>query len=556
MFRTVFISLLVGITGVAAAFTIQPASSAPQQLEAQKSESVTASPHTTQNALSQFQSVAWNTPNRQNQNEQNVFDAFSPFIQTFSKSISLSDKSTSTLQPTSLPKNVLAIEPLGSLARYMNSLAPAGNAPFASALSETQVRNTLNSGGISINAQPPQTIVAGLGQQAVDGLLYFHNQAGSFTVTGGTEGGHQTHGTQNTYTENNVDIGKGTGLDTFIENNKISTRPGTNGTIYKLKDANGQNIECMDEGNHWHCMFNPDARGINQSTDQPDGDSGDGDGSGESGSGGGTSSAYCGDDYWSDEDICCYKHTGPAGPPGQYDGVTTCNAGFKMAGDPPIPTPVPNCGRDGKLCDLELTLAQPGGKLLSCLFAACPPKRNAIWDPQTKRCGCDDGGSGIGVASGGGSGDNGTEAPSTSATGDQQGNTDKLAARGVTLQNGVQVGGLTDNTMNGIDKFAADYKANTGNTLEMSAGTNGTHDANTPSGFTHANGGKTDFSTGGDNTNSDLARYIKNPDNGFTFDHNASDGPVYHDGNGNIFYLENSGTAPHLDVAWAGNNTR
>jgi len=91
----------------------------------------------------------------------------------------------------------------------------------------------------------------------------------------------------------------------------------------------------------------------------------------------------------------CYKHLGPPGPPGLHEGVQFCNAGYIQAGK--VPVFIPDCGPQGAACNIALSVAR-GGDNLSCLVTACRGK-NAIWDPLTKRCGCDDG---KGMPAGGG----------------------------------------------------------------------------------------------------------------------------------------------------------
>lgn len=107
---------------------------------------------------------------------------------------------------------------------------------------------------------------------------------------------------------------------------------------------------------------------------------------------GGPGFAYCGNGRWSGQANCCYKQTGPAGGPNQYDGVQTCNGGYagQVGSAENPPRKVEDCGVEGTACRKDTTLAM-GGKLYSCLWIACDSGKNAIWDPQTKRCGCDDG---------------------------------------------------------------------------------------------------------------------------------------------------------------------
>ncbi|MBI5138347.1 MAG: hypothetical protein HZA95_00940 [Candidatus Vogelbacteria bacterium] len=106
----------------------------------------------------------------------------------------------------------------------------------------------------------------------------------------------------------------------------------------------------------------------------------------------------------------CYKHmSNNAGGSNQYDRVETCNSGYMC-----IQTDEDRCGEQryvndcGKrqtteggndqtenLCEEEAVRRQglrtSGNGAYACLWLACKAGNNAIWDPETKRCGCDDG---------------------------------------------------------------------------------------------------------------------------------------------------------------------
>jgi len=117
------------------------------------------------------------------------------------------------------------------------------------------------------------------------------------------------------------------------------------------------------------------------------------------------------------EENICYKHMGGPGGSSQYDNVETCNSGFRC-----IPTDKDRCGQQqfvkacGKRpttsggndltangCEEEAMRRQgkstSGGGAYACLWLACKSGNNAIWDNETKRCGCDDGKGGLGNTS-------------------------------------------------------------------------------------------------------------------------------------------------------------
>lgn len=108
----------------------------------------------------------------------------------------------------------------------------------------------------------------------------------------------------------------------------------------------------------------------------------------------------------------CYKHMGPAGPKGLYENVQTCNAGFSCyeygCGDDACFKSIeePDCGENNIKCfsaanisgrgncAYAKTIAPQDGPKAGCLNYKCSKEKggkNAIWDPQSKKCGCDDG---------------------------------------------------------------------------------------------------------------------------------------------------------------------
>ncbi|PIR46752.1 MAG: hypothetical protein COV07_02715 [Candidatus Vogelbacteria bacterium CG10_big_fil_rev_8_21_14_0_10_45_14] len=78
--------------------------------------------------------------------------------------------------------------------------------------------------------------------------------------------------------------------------------------------------------------------------------------------------------------------------------ATTCNSGWQSNGSKP-PIFHKDCGDPKKsLCDLAATTAGGGGPAYACLWQVCKLKGggNAIWDKNTKKCGCDNPGSNLG----------------------------------------------------------------------------------------------------------------------------------------------------------------
>lgn len=91
---------------------------------------------------------------------------------------------------------------------------------------------------------------------------------------------------------------------------------------------------------------------------------------------------YGGSPLWSTQPNC-YKHQGNPGGP-QVLMAQTCNAGRKREGRRIVY--YSDCGvRNSVGCDRNLS-AGIGG----CLWYVCQGN-NAIWDPKTKKCGCDNG---------------------------------------------------------------------------------------------------------------------------------------------------------------------
>lgn len=128
-------------------------------------------------------------------------------------------------------------------------------------IDETKTRDELASAGVSINKNPCQgknfrtvsggcTDVAGLPQPAINRLKEVGNEIGGFTLTGGTEAGHSSHGIGNSV----VDVGLGnSNFNRWVSQNTISTSYNSKGEpVYKLR--NGDII--TRESDHYHWRIN------------------------------------------------------------------------------------------------------------------------------------------------------------------------------------------------------------------------------------------------------------------------------------------------------------
>ncbi len=115
--------------------------------------------------------------------------------------------------------------------------------------------------GIDVNA-PPCTIgqvsgctnLNGLPSNAINGLKRLKIDCGGcdMMITGGTEGGHVTHGAGAPI----VDLRKDGDLGNYINSNKVGPPVQTNlGPLYTLR-VNGRAATFLDEGDHWHVVFN------------------------------------------------------------------------------------------------------------------------------------------------------------------------------------------------------------------------------------------------------------------------------------------------------------
>lgn len=177
--------------------------------------------------------------------------------------------------------------------------------------------------------------------------------------------------------------------------------------------------------------------------------------SGESSAtGGGSAKAYSLDP--------CYKMGGAPQGKNLYENVNTCNGGVKMYGK--VPRLIDDCGPNNEQgCDEGRTPAN-----YACLWQACKKGKNAIWDKESKKCGCDDPGSNVGggtefasggtfsgggaadQAQGGGGGGSGTSGkPDTSAGNDAEVRK-RLADANIKIKEGKSVDGLGQRAVDGL----------------------------------------------------------------------------------------------------------
>jgi len=129
--------------------------------------------------------------------------------------------------------------------------------------SEVAVRTALSGIGINAGACSPNqtrgcTNVAGLPQVAIDGLLGLKSACNcDFTITGGTEGGHETHGPGKSI----IDLSPTSSLNTYLgASNPREAQVVTisvNGRTLRFKyETKGGNAGGTSTGNHWHVVVN------------------------------------------------------------------------------------------------------------------------------------------------------------------------------------------------------------------------------------------------------------------------------------------------------------
>ena len=123
---------------------------------------------------------------------------------------------------------------------------------------EANLRAQLRAAGISVNkpacSSPTQTNctnIAGLPSSAISGLISLAEDCacGGFTITGGTEPGHETHGVGLPM----VDIGRSGPITSFLLQNATEGRLTCKGRLYSYGGS-----EFLDETGgppHWHACF-------------------------------------------------------------------------------------------------------------------------------------------------------------------------------------------------------------------------------------------------------------------------------------------------------------
>jgi len=144
---------------------------------------------------------------------------------------------------------------------------PDGTTASTGPGSEVAVRTALS--GIGINAGPcaPNqtrgcTNVAGLPQIAIDGLLALTKSSTGgcgcgLTITGGTEGGHATHGPGRAI----VDLNPTSALNSYLgrpnpRERDTATKVIAGRTLVFVYEEKGGNASGTSTGNHWHVVIN------------------------------------------------------------------------------------------------------------------------------------------------------------------------------------------------------------------------------------------------------------------------------------------------------------
>lgn len=137
------------------------------------------------------------------------------------------------------------------------SAAPAKTAAIAYSGSEAGVRRQIESSGITIKTARPCssgetyrdgcTNLAGLPATAITGLSDLKKDCNcSIVLTGGTEGGHKTHG----YGKAVVDLRKSPELTKYIQ---ASATKGNRTSVGQQWSLGGDTY--VDEGDHWHVIY-------------------------------------------------------------------------------------------------------------------------------------------------------------------------------------------------------------------------------------------------------------------------------------------------------------
>jgi len=144
----------------------------------------------------------------------------------------------------------------GLSAEQLAGLSKIGVTPasLSASSSEQDARAFLLKNNINVNAQPPQTILAGIKQSTLNTVVSLKQACGSgcgqIVVTGGTEPGHSETGTCNHSSGNKIDLGVTSGLDAFImKYTYIGVRAGDGAKQYK--DPNGIIYARETSPPHW-----------------------------------------------------------------------------------------------------------------------------------------------------------------------------------------------------------------------------------------------------------------------------------------------------------------
>ncbi len=122
---------------------------------------------------------------------------------------------------------------------------------------ETDARNILSATGISVNAQPPQTILAGINRETLDAVVRLKQTCNcAVVVTAGKEstGGHAVGGYSHA-SGFKIDIRRNAQLDNFIQNNAayVGIRPNDRAVMFRSSSGA---IYAM-EGDHWDVLVVP-----------------------------------------------------------------------------------------------------------------------------------------------------------------------------------------------------------------------------------------------------------------------------------------------------------
>lgn len=133
----------------------------------------------------------------------------------------------------------------------------------------TAIRDTLHNGGVEVNNGPCTTggtqgctNVVGLSTTVINRLIALKSACSSafadclLTVTGGTEGGHATHGPNNPM----VDISPNASINAYFAKTNPQARTPVNGTVVQIPGGGTATYETTGangraSGNHWHIQF-------------------------------------------------------------------------------------------------------------------------------------------------------------------------------------------------------------------------------------------------------------------------------------------------------------